>query len=94
VKFRITSHTGFRGSTRSPDALELLAEQLGARRDDVSFARVGSEIVATWGEDVPSSMERDERAEIGRGVVFEIVRDVCERTPELRLDWFAVGSPQ
>jgi len=94
VKFRITSHTGFRASTRPPDALELLAEQLGARRDDVSFARVGSEIVATWGEDVPSSMERDERAEIGRGVVFEIVRDVCERTPGLRLDWFAVGSPQ
>ena len=94
MKFRITSHTGFRGSTRPPDALELLAEQLGARRDDVSFARVGSEIVATWGEDVPSSMERDERAEIGRGVIFEIVRDVCERTPELRLDWFAVGSPQ
>ncbi len=94
MKFRITSHTGFRGPTRPSDALELLAEQLGARRDDVSFARVGSEIVATWGEDVPSSMERDERAEIGRGVVFEIVRDVCERTPELRLDWFAVGSPQ
>jgi hypothetical protein len=94
VKLSITSHAGFRGSARPPEALELLAQQLGARRDEVSFAKVGSEIVATWGEDVPSSMERDERAEIGRSVVLEIVRDVCERTPELRLDWFAVSSPQ
>ncbi len=92
MKFRIAPHSGFKGTVRPDDALDLLAQRLGARRDDVAFAKVGSEIVATWGEDVPSSMEPDERAEIGRGVVFGIVRDVCERAPELRLDWFAIGS--
>jgi len=43
------------------------------------------------GEDLPASMERDERAEIGRRAVLDIVCDVCESAPELELDWFAVG---
>jgi hypothetical protein len=71
--------------------VDLLWRRLGASHDEVSFAKVGPEISATWGEGVSLSMERDESAEIGRRAVLEIVRDVCERTPELEFDWFAVG---
>jgi len=70
--------------------MDLLWQRLGRRRDETSFTKVGSEIRATWGADLSSSMERDERAEIGRRAVLEIVRDVCEQSPELELDWFAV----
>jgi len=72
------------------DAIDLLWQRLDVSHDEASFARAGAEIVATWGEDAPSST-RDERAEIGRLAVLEIVRDACERTPELELDWFAVA---
>jgi hypothetical protein len=71
--------------------MDLLWQRLSASHGETSFAKVGPEIEATWGEDVPASMERDERAEIGRRAVLDIVRDVCERAPELELDWFAVG---
>ena len=57
----------------------------------MSFAKAGSEISATWGEDAPVSMERDVRAELGHRAVLGIVRKVCERAPELEWDWFAVG---
>jgi hypothetical protein len=79
-------------STRPANAIDLLWQRLGASHDEVSFAKVGDEIRATWGEDVPVSMERDERAEIGRRAVLDIVRDACERTPELELDWFAFSA--
>jgi hypothetical protein len=71
--------------------MDLLWERLEACHDEASFARVGHEICATWGEDVPPSMERHERAELGRHAVLRILREVCERPPELELDWFAVG---
>jgi len=73
--------------------MDLLWQRLADSRNETSFAKVGSEIWATWAVDAPSSMERDERAEIGRRAVLEIVRDACERTPELELDWFAIGFP-
>jgi hypothetical protein len=38
-------------------------------------------------------MEQDERAELGRRAILDIVIGVCERAPELNSDWFAV-SPQ
>jgi len=91
VKFKITAHSGFIASARPGNAVDLLWERLGAVSDDVAFARAGDGIVATWEQDAPTSMEQDERAEIGRRTVFEIVRDVCERSPELDLEWFAVG---
>jgi hypothetical protein len=71
--------------------MDLLWQRLDRSHDGASFARVGPEISATWGEDVPSSMERDERAELGRRAVLRILRDVCEGAPELELDWFAVS---
>jgi len=51
-----------------------------------------ADIRAKWGEDAPVSMERDVREEIGRRAVLDIVQDVCERTPELSPDWFAVSA--
>jgi len=92
VKFKITPHAGFTASTKPANAVDLLWQRLGASHDEASFAKVGPEISATWGEDVPS-MARDEDAEIGRRAVLDIVRDVCEHAPELEVDWFAV-SPQ
>jgi hypothetical protein len=89
VRFRITRH-----SARKPpsDALELLWPLLGSKRDDVSFAKVGTEIRATWGADAPVSMERDERIEMGRRTILNILHDVCDRAPELRFDWYAVSE--
>ena len=71
--------------------MDLLWERLGGIHDEVSFAKVGPEISATWGDDSSPSRMRDERAEIGRRAVLVILRDVCERAPELELDWFAIG---
>jgi hypothetical protein len=36
-------------------------------------------------------MMRDEREDFARAAVLEIVREVCERSPELKFDWFAVS---
>jgi hypothetical protein len=92
VKFRIAPHAGFvSSSTRPANAVDLLWQRLGSGRDEASFARLGpDEIGAAWGDDA-LAVRGDERSEIARRAVLEIVRDVCERAPELELDWFAVG---
>lgn len=91
MKFAITPHSG---SGAPEDALDLLWLRLdGARHEDVTFSRRGSEIMARSGEDAPISMERDERDEIGRLAVLDCITAVCERSPELKSAWFAV-SPQ
>jgi hypothetical protein len=89
VNFSITRHAGW---AAPDDALEMLWDRLGARREEASFARSGAEIKATWGTDTPSSIDRHEREEIGRVAILEIVRDVCEQAPQLSSDWFAVGA--
>jgi hypothetical protein len=88
MRFRITRHT-----TASPpeDALDLLTSRIGKRRDDVCFARVGGEIRASFDRDEPVAMTQDERTDVGRRAVLEIVEEVCDRAPELKLDWFAVS---
>ena len=92
MKFRITPHSAYTASKRPPEAMDLLWERLAAgRHDGASFARVGPEISATWGEDAPASMARDERTELGRRAVLKILREVCEGTPELEVGWFAVS---
>jgi hypothetical protein len=88
VKFRITLHSGFGAPA---DAIERLWERLGTRREEALFARVGAEIRATWGDPANVSSAHDERAEVARLAVLEIVRRVCERAPELKSDWFAVS---
>jgi hypothetical protein len=90
VTFAITLHSG---STAPADALDLLWQRLDEYRgDDARFAKVDAQIRATWGEDAPISMERDEREQIGRRAVLDVVCEVCERAPELEADWFAVGA--
>jgi hypothetical protein len=89
VNFQITRHAGFRAPA---DALDLLWEELGVKREQVSFRRSGREIRATWGQDAPVTMERDEREEIGRRVVLAVVYGVCEGASELQADWFAVSA--
>ncbi len=71
--------------------MELLSSHIPARREDVAFSRIGSEIRARVDRDDAVWMTQDERVEIGRKAVLDIVRDVCERSPELKLDWFAIS---
>jgi hypothetical protein len=88
MKFRITRHA----SASPPEhALDALTERMGSRREEVSFRRVGAEIQAKLDRDDPVSMTQDERTAIGRLAVLEIVGEVCDRAPELKLDWFAVS---
>jgi hypothetical protein len=89
VRFSISVHSGFRAP---PDALDLLWERLGTRHADTRFTRGTTDIRATWSRDAPVSMEQDEREELGRLTVLGIVREACERAPELKLDWYAVSS--
>jgi hypothetical protein len=91
VKFAITIHSGFGAPS---DALERLWERLGARRADAYFSKGYAEIRASYGEDLPVSMERDQQAEIGREAVLEIVRDVCDGAAELKFDWYAIRALQ
>ena len=88
MKFRITRH-----ATASPPehALDLLSARMGRRCEDVSFTRVGPEITASLDRDDPVAMTQDERADIGRRAVLDAVAEICERAPELKLDWFAVS---
>jgi hypothetical protein len=88
VRFRISSHSG---QNAPPDAIDRLSQRLGSSVDDAFFTRVGNEILATWGEDAPVAMERDEREELGRLALLKIVGEVCEESPDLSVDWFAVA---
>lgn len=75
-----------------PDhVMSLLSERLPKRREDVYFSKVGGEVRARLERDEPVSMTRDERTEIARRAVLEALAEVCERVPELKLDWYAVS---
>jgi hypothetical protein len=89
VDFLITLHSGY-GAPEG--AIERLAEALGPRRGGARFGKVGREIRASWSEEMPISMERDEREELGRLAMLEILRDLCDGSSgELDLRWFAVS---
>ncbi|HSZ12472.1 MAG TPA: hypothetical protein VK790_00340 [Solirubrobacteraceae bacterium] len=89
MRFKITRHSGFAVPN---GALEQLLQQLGPRRERIAFAKVGGEIWATLEVDAPVSMTHDERADVGRHTVLNLVREVCDGAAELRSDWFAVSS--
>lgn len=89
MRFKITYHSGH---NPPENALDLLAQRLGPRREEVSFIKVGAEIWATVDVDAPVSVTHDERADIGRRAVLDVVREVCDGTGELNSDWFAVSS--
>ena len=88
MKFRITRHSSFRPPN---DAIDILWERLGTRRDEIWFSRVGAEIRATWGEEMRDSLARERGAEVGRQEIVELLRDICDRDPALRSDWYAVS---
>jgi hypothetical protein len=89
MRFRITRHA----TASAPDyALDLLIERVGGTHKGASFVRVGPEIRVKLDRDDPISMTQDERTEIGRRAVLEIVAEVCERAPDLKLDWYAVSA--
>jgi hypothetical protein len=88
MRFRITRHA----SASPPEhALDLLAERIGSRREDVRFSRNGPAITASIDRDDPVAMTHDERTDIGRRAVLGAVAEICERAPDLKLDWFAVS---
>jgi hypothetical protein len=72
--------------------MDLLIERLPPRREDVRFAKVGRGVRAMLDREDAVWMTRDERTAIGRRAVLEAVSDVCDRAPELKLDWYAVSA--
>lgn len=85
--FKIAHHSG----TRPPaDALDRLLAKLGPERENVRFTKAGSELRADW-RGGASAMSH-EQSEMGRRAVFEMVRDICERSPGLDVEWFAVSK--
>jgi hypothetical protein len=89
VQFRISPHSA---AAPPPGAIELLWQHLGPEREEVSFVMTGNDITASTEEDAPVWMTSDERAEIGRRTVLDVLGEICEQSPELRSDWFAVSS--
>jgi len=71
--------------------MELLLRRLGAQADDISFAMVRDGITATSPESDGDSTTREIRVEVERQAIVDLIRDVCERAPELESDWFAVS---
>jgi hypothetical protein len=88
MRFRITRHAS---GSPPEDALDLLAVRMGSRREDVRFARVGPNVTAILDRDLPVAVTQDERVDIGRREVLNAVAEICERAPDLKLDWFAVS---
>ena len=69
----------------------LLSERIPKRCEGVRFSISGDEIGASLDSDQSVSMTRDERVEVGRRAVLAALEEVCERAPELTLDWYAVA---
>jgi hypothetical protein len=75
-----------------PDrAMGLLSERIPKRCDEVRFSVSGEGIAASLDSDGSESRAREERVEIGRRAVLDALEQVCERAPELTLDWYAVA---
>jgi hypothetical protein len=91
MTYRITPHLGSPRPRWDAEAMELLWQRLDTAHNQALFAKVGSEVRATWRLDARLPVERDELIEVGRLAVLEIVREVCRRAPELEFDWFAVS---
>lgn len=90
MTFRITPHAGYNAP---PDALDMLLEQLGDHRDEMSFSKSAhDEIAVELSAEIASAMTQDERVETGRRQVLDMVRDICELDPTLDLDWFAISK--
>jgi hypothetical protein len=71
--------------------MELLSRRLGARREGVTFAMVGTEIRATTDESEGDSESRASRIEASRRAMFDLIEEACRAAPELESGWFAVS---
>ncbi len=71
--------------------MDLLEARIPARTEYVVFSRAGSELQALVDREESVRMTHDERVELGRQAVLDVIGEVCERAPELRFDWFAVS---
>jgi hypothetical protein len=71
--------------------MELLLRRLGARRDELTFAMDGGAIMAISEEHEGDSSTREERIEMERRAIVDLLVDVCDDAPELESDWFAVS---
>ncbi len=88
MRFRVTRHA----AVKPPEGvLDLLSERIPARREDVMFSKVGGEIRARLDREDSAWRTEDERSEIDREAVLQAVGQVCERSPDLKLDWYAVS---
>jgi hypothetical protein len=59
--------------------------------EDAAFAQRHGEIRAMWGHGEASQTSREERMEGERLAVLAVVCEVCERTPGLDSDWYAIS---
>jgi hypothetical protein len=89
MRFRVTRHTAVKPAEH---VLDLLVERLPTRQGDVIFETTGSEIHARLDRDEAVWETQDERLAIGRTAVLAALGEVCDRSPELKLDWFAVSA--
>lgn len=87
MTFKVTKHGS---SSPPPNALELLGELIAGRREEAFFKRATGHISARIDTDDGIGRNRSEETEIARLKVLEIIGEVCERTPGLKLDWYAV----
>jgi hypothetical protein len=71
--------------------MELLLRRLGHRRDDVTFVIAEGQIVASSELEEGDPETRRSRIEVGRRAVFDVVDEVCQASPELESDWYAVS---
>jgi len=88
MRFRITTHSGH---PAPPEALERLIGELGERRGQGRFRKVGSEIRVTWGRGEHAGWDRPERIELERRELLKLLSERCRGSDGLELDWFAVG---
>ncbi len=89
MEFTITTHTGYDAPA---GAIESLWDGLRATSvEDAAFAMGHGEIRATWGYDEASRAVLEELAEPNRRALLEVICELCDRTPGLESDWYAIG---
>jgi hypothetical protein len=91
VTLKITPHQAQRLPAPPAEAVGMLWRRLGSNHEGASFSRRGSEIRAMWESTASRSIARGELNEIARAAILDLLRDVCDRAPELEFDWFAVS---
>ena len=89
MEFRITTHAGYGAPV---EAIESLWPHLQAADiEDAAFAKGHDDIRASWGYGEASQAIREEVKERERRAVLEAVCEVCDRTPGLEPDWYAIA---